>query len=210
MTIATALGEIQATLDLSRAPCTAASFAFLGGKGFFNNTTCHRLNTELFYLACGDPRGDGSGGPSYQFANEDVPPAPISSASAPPSSPPASPPASASPSPSVLPVYYPKGTIVMSNKGADTNGSLFYIIYDDGSTLNNAYSIVGTVVKGLDIVERVAKGGALNPAGNDAAEGRPKTEVLITALTVGPPPTPTPTPTPSAPASPTPSATAQS
>jgi peptidyl-prolyl cis-trans isomerase B (cyclophilin B) len=207
MTITTSEGEIQAQLDLSKAPCTAASFAFLGEKGFFANSTCHRLNTDLRYLACGDPKGDGSGGPGYKFADEDIPQVPLTGASASAS---ASPSAASSPSPSPSasaagspPVYYAKGTIVMTNAGADTNGSQFYIIYDDGSTLGAAYSIVGTVVKGLDIVERVAKGGALDESGKEAKEGKPRNALVIQSITVGAPEA-TPSITPSA--SPTPTA----
>jgi peptidyl-prolyl cis-trans isomerase B (cyclophilin B) len=201
MTIQTTEGEIQAQLDLSKAPCTAASYAFLGTKAFFANSTCHRLSTQLRYLACGDPKGDGSGGPGYKFADEDIPQAPLTGAS---------PSASASPSPSSSaspggspPVYYAKGTIVMANAGADTNGSQFYIIYDDDSTLGAAYSIVGTVVKGLDIVERVAKGGALDESGKEAPEGKPRNALVIQSLTVGAPAA-SPSATPSA--SPTPTA----
>jgi peptidyl-prolyl cis-trans isomerase B (cyclophilin B) len=201
MTIQTTEGEIQAQLDLTKAPCTAASFAFLGEKNFFANSTCHRLNTELRYLACGDPRGDGSGGPGYMFDDEDVPTAPIADASP-------SPAPSASPSPSASagprPVYYAKGTIVLANAGANTNGSQFYIIYDDDSTLGAAYSIVGTVVKGLDIVERVAKAGALDESGKETTEGKPRTGLVIQSIVVGPPPGATPSATPSA--SPTPTA----
>jgi len=200
MTITTTLGEIQAVLDLNKAPCTAASFAFLGEKGFFANSVCHRINLDLKFLACGDPKSDGTGGPGYTFANEDVPTQPISTASPAPS-------ASASPSASAGPnaVYYPKGTIVLANTGADTNGSQFYIVYGDGSTLGGAYSIVGTITKGIDIVEKVAKGGALDPEGKAAREGKPKTALIIQQLTVGTPatsPSASPSSTPSA--SPTP------
>jgi peptidyl-prolyl cis-trans isomerase B (cyclophilin B) len=203
MTIQTTEGEIQARLDLTKAPCTAASFAFLGQKGFFANSTCHRLNTDLRYLACGDPKGDGSGGPGYTFGDEDIPQTPLTGASPTASG---SPPAAPSPSASAAgspPVYYAKGTIVMANAGADTNGSQFYIIYGDGSTLGAAYSVVGTVVKGLDIVERVAKGGALDDSGKETKEGKPKNALVIQSLTVGPPGG-TPSATPSA--SPTPTA----
>jgi peptidyl-prolyl cis-trans isomerase B (cyclophilin B) len=212
MTITTSLGEIQAQIDLAKAPCAAASFAYLGEKGFFANSSCHRLNQVLGFLACGDPKSDGSGGPGYTFNDEDVPVEPLSGdASASPSAPspsasaPASAPASASASPSAgpQPRYYAKGTIVMANTGANTNGSQFYIVYDDESTLGNAYSIVGTVTKGLDIVERVAKGGATDAAGADVTEGKPKTALVLQSITVGTP-SASPSATPSA--SPTPSA----
>jgi peptidyl-prolyl cis-trans isomerase B (cyclophilin B) len=206
MTIVTSLGEIQAVLDLHKTPCTASSFKYLGEKGFFANSTCYRLSTNLKYLACGDPRGDGSGGPGYSFADEDVPTTPVPGTSTATPTPTAS--ATASASAAASQVYYPKGTIVLSNSGKDTNGSLFYIVYGDGSTLGPSYSIVGTIVKGLDIIENVAKGGAADSAGKDAAEGTPKTSLMIQALTVGTPATPTPTAgtstTPTSSAAPTP------
>jgi peptidyl-prolyl cis-trans isomerase B (cyclophilin B) len=201
MTIATSLGQIQATLDLSKAPCTAASFAYLGTRGFFSNSTCHQLNQDLLYLACGDPRGDGSGGPGYTFGNEDVPSGPISTQSPSPAAS-SSPGASASAGPG--PVYYAKGTIVLANTGPNTNGSQFYIIYDDDSTLGPGFSIVGTVVKGLDIVERVAKDGAADDSGKDVKDGKPKTALILESITVGTPTSASPSATPSA--SPTPTA----
>ncbi|MBO0868079.1 MAG: peptidylprolyl isomerase, partial [Micromonosporaceae bacterium] len=61
MTITTNLGVITISLDLAKAPCTAASFKYLASKGFFNNTTCHRLveSGDNHILQCGDPSGTG-------------------------------------------------------------------------------------------------------------------------------------------------------
>ena len=59
-------------LDNGKSPCTVNSFASLAQQGFFNDTPCHRLTTSesLSVLQCGDPTGQGTGGPGYQFANE--------------------------------------------------------------------------------------------------------------------------------------------
>jgi peptidyl-prolyl cis-trans isomerase B (cyclophilin B) len=198
MTIKTDQGDIQVEMDLAQTPCTAASFAYLSQKAFISASPCHRLSLLQKYLACGDPRGEGSGGPDYTFADEYLPTEPINGSTASPSPSP-SPSSSAGPSP----VYYAKGTVVLANHGADTNGSQFYIVYDDGSTLGPAYSIIGTVVKGLDIVERVAKGGAVDQEAKPAPEGKPKTPLVIQSITVGSPGA-SPSATPSA--SPTPSA----
>jgi peptidyl-prolyl cis-trans isomerase B (cyclophilin B) len=205
MTISTSLGDIQANIDTSRAPCTAASFKFLGEKNFFDGTSCHRLDTTQKVLACGDPLSTGAGGPSYTFNDEDVPGIDASL-----------PPATTSPNPSASagasPRYYRKGQIVMVNTGANTNGSQFYIVYDDANTLSAAYSIVGTITKGLDIVEKVAKDGAVDDSGKASDQGKPKTGLTIQHLSVGPAATPSPTPSgspaTSAPPSAPPSATA--
>lgn len=179
MTIQTDLGDIEARLDLSKAPCTAASFRYLGEQKFLDGTSCHRLNTTTKTLTCGDPTGDGTGGPAYQFADEDVPTTPLPSVSP---SPEASAPA--------VDTYYAKGTIVLANTGAGTNGSQFSIVYGDASTLPATYSVVGTVTKGLDLVEAVGRDGAVDGQGQPAAEGRPKSPVAVKSLTVGTPTVP--------------------
>jgi peptidyl-prolyl cis-trans isomerase B (cyclophilin B) len=198
MTIKTNLGDITAQLDLTKAPCAAASFKFLGEKAFFNGSNCHRLNTDAKTLTCGDPHGDGTGGPSYQFADEDVPTAPLAKSAATPSTSPGA--TSTSPGATTAAAgasYYAKGTIVMVNTGANTNGSQFTIVYGDASTLAAAYSIVGTVTTGLDIVEKVAQGGVINTANQPAVEGKPKTTLTIQQLTVAVPGAPSATVAPS-------------
>lgn len=181
MTITTNAGVITARIDLTKAPCTAASFAYLGEKNYFNGSTCHRLNTEAKTLTCGDPKSDGSGEPSYQFADEDLPTTALVDPSA-PATPSTAPSASAS-SPPVT-TYYAKGTIVMVNTGAGTNGSQFSIVYGDGSNLSPAYSIVGVITSGLDVVEKIAAAGA-NKDGKPATEGKPNTNLTIEQLSVG-------------------------
>ena len=83
MTIDTNLGPIQVALDLSKVPCTAASFRHLAEKKFWDGSKCHRLvnAAEFKVLQCGDPNAkgkgyretDGTGGPSYKFAEENLP-----------------------------------------------------------------------------------------------------------------------------------------
>jgi len=204
MTLKTSVGEIDAELDLANAPCTSASFNYLAGLKYFDNTKCHRLTTAgIYVLQCGDPfvtatgpapANPGAGGPGYQFANENLPV--DASASASPSA------------PATPPNLYPAGTIAMANSGPDTNGSQFFIVYKDGSQLAGNYTIFGKVTKGLDVVTKVAEAGAVKD-GKTATDGAPKTKVTIKSLTLGPAPgeTPTPTPAPEA-TSPAPSASA--
>jgi peptidyl-prolyl cis-trans isomerase B (cyclophilin B) len=188
MTITTNLGVITADLDLAKAPCTAASFKYLAGKHFFDNTTCHRLLDKGDYvLQCGDPSGTGSGGPGYTFADEYRPSAP-------------SPEPSASAAPTVT---YPKGVLAMANSGADTNGSQFFIVYQDSPFQPN-YTIFGQVTDGLSIVAQVGDAGDDGAFSQDAGGGHPKKAVKIQSLTVtaAPPGSASPAPpaTPSAPA----------
>jgi len=130
-TIKTNLGDIGLELDADKAPCATNSFAFLAGKKFFDKTKCHRLTTSdsLKVLQCGDPTGTGLGGPGYSFADENTKGA-----------------------------KYTKGVLAMANSGPDTNGSQFFIVYDD-SELPPSYTIFGKITSGMEVVEKVAKAG---------------------------------------------------
>jgi peptidyl-prolyl cis-trans isomerase B (cyclophilin B) len=203
MTITTNQGTVAVNLDLANAPCTAANFSYLAGKNFFNNTKCSRLTTSGTYtLQCGDPKGDGTGGPAYIFANENVPTGPPASAS--PSAaanPSASGSASASAAASADPsasasasqVIYPRGTVAMFNNAPDTNGSQFFIVYKD-TAFNPQYSVVGTVASGMDVVDKIAAAGAVDSNGAVTTDGTPKTDVTIQTLTVDKAASATPTP----------------
>src|SRR4051794_13017843 len=48
LTFQTNLGDIKVQMDLSKTPCTAASMAYLVGKSFYDNSTCHRLVAQIF------------------------------------------------------------------------------------------------------------------------------------------------------------------
>ncbi|GAB3958666.1 hypothetical protein GCM10027614_76620 [Micromonospora vulcania] len=170
MTITTNLGPITAKVDRSLVPCTAGSFSYLAGKDFFDNSKCHRLVTEgIKVLQCGDPSAtgkgwrdtDGTGGPSYRLPEENLP-----TDKRPP---------------------YPEGVIAMANSGQPgSTGSQFFIVYGD-SPLDAAYTVLGTVTGGLDIVKDVAKAGDDGAFAQQAGGGHPKKEVVITDLTMGPP-----------------------
>lgn len=153
MTLATNCGDIVIEFDPA-APETVASEAFLADSGFYNNTQCHRLTTEgIFVLQCGDPAGDGTGGPGYTVPDENLP--------------------------SDTGVNYPAGTVAMANAGPGTSGSQFFIVYQD-TTLPPAYTIWGTVVSGLDIVQEVASIG-VSGGGSD---GPPAQPIFINQATV--------------------------
>ncbi len=186
-------------LDVEHAPCTAASFSYLAAKDFFGNSSCSHISATLETIQCGDPKSDGSGGPAYQFGDENVPSGPVTAA------PSAS--ASASPEPTAdpnNPTFYTAGQVIMVNTGANTNGSQFMIVYGNTSPISNAHTVVGSVVSGMDIIDKVAKDGAVDQNGKAAAEGKPKTQLTFLSVTVTAPgatPTGSPSPT-SAPTTP--------
>jgi peptidyl-prolyl cis-trans isomerase B (cyclophilin B) len=161
--VTTNRGEIDLTLNGAKAPCTTNSFTFLAGQKYFDATSCHRLTTSgIFVLQCGDPTGSGSGGPGYQFADENL--NALSTGSCTPESNATQP----------CTVTYPRGTLAMANAGPGTNGSQFFLVYKD-SPLGPAYTPFGTITKGLDLLDAVAKAGADSPTG----DGKPKSPVTI-------------------------------
>ena len=100
-------------------------------QGYFDGTSCHRLaDSGIFVLQCGDPTGTGTGGPSYQFADE------LSGEET-----------------------YPAGTLAMANAGPGTNGSQFFIVFAD-TTLAPNYSVFGALdAAGLKTALAIAAGG---------------------------------------------------
>jgi peptidyl-prolyl cis-trans isomerase B (cyclophilin B) len=170
MTIDTNLGPITAKVDRSQVPCTAGAFSLLAEKKFFDNTKCHRLVTEgIKVLQCGDPSAtgkgwrdtDGTGGPSFRLPEENLP-----TDKRPP---------------------YPEGVIAMANSGQPgSTGSQFFIVYGD-SPLDPAYTVLGTITGGMDIVKDVAKAGDDGAFAQQAGGGHPKKEVVIKTLTMSAP-----------------------
>lgn len=163
VTIETSAGDIPVTLDADQAPCTVNSFTSLASQGFYDDTECHRLTTAgIFVLQCGDPTGTGTGGPGYSFPDE------LSGTET-----------------------YSPGTLAMANAGPDTNGSQFFLVYEQ-SPLPPAYTVFGTVSEeGLQVVQQIAAEGSDD--GNAPGDGKPKTQVDIEFVEVGAAPTDVPT-----------------
>jgi peptidyl-prolyl cis-trans isomerase B (cyclophilin B) len=168
LTMKTNLGVIQAKLDLTKVPCTAAAFEYLGSKKFWDNSKCHRLVNETSFkvLQCGDPfatgKGyrdtDGTGGPSFAYGTENLP----TKATNP----------------------YPKGVIAMANTGQpNSTGSQFFIVFAD-TKLNPDYTVLGSITAGINIVDQVGKAGDDQAFAQQAGGGHPKKELDIQTMTV--------------------------
>ena len=142
--ITTAKGQIVCELEFQKAPVTVASFVGLAegkikntfkkpGQPYFDGLTFHRVEPG-FVIQGGDPAGNGSGGPGYQFQNEvsqDL-------------------------------KHDRAGTLAMANAGPNTNGSQFYITLQATPQLDGSYSVFGYVVEGMTVVQQVAKGEVIN------------------------------------------------
>ncbi|QXE37840.1 peptidylprolyl isomerase [Streptomyces sp. GMY02] len=162
MSLKTNQGDIAIEMDAKKTPHTVNSFKALADKGYFDNTKCHRLTTEgIFVLQCGDPKGDGTGGPGYTIPDENL--TALGKAGADGT------------------VTYPPGTVAMANTGQPhSGGSQFFLVYKD-TKLPPSYTPFGTMdADGLKTVEDVAKGGVDGGTG----DGAPKKAVTVEKGTV--------------------------
>lgn len=157
VTLETSQGEIGMELDREVAPCTVNAIEHLTSAGYYDDTVCHRLTTSgIHVLQCGDPTGQGSGGPGFQFANE-YPTDELGDEAA------------------STQVVYPRGSIAMANAGAGTNGSQFFLNYKD-SPLQANYTYFGQINdEGLKTLDAIAQAGTEDGSG----DGTPSEEVRI-------------------------------
>jgi len=142
-------GSFTVKLDQSAAPETTASLVSLARSGFFDNTIFHRI-VPGFVIQGGDPTQTGTGGPGYQTV--DTPPADAK---------------------------YTYGTVAMAKTETEapgTSGSQFFVVTSPDAQLPPDYAVVGTISKGLDVVDLIGTLG-------DASQ-QPTQTVLIENVTV--------------------------
>lgn len=123
----TSMGDIEITFYLEDAPNTVANFQKLTKQKFYTNMLWHRV-IKGFVIQTGDPSGDGTGGPGYQFNDE------INSR------------------------QFTEGAVGMANSGANTNGSQFFIVNGPAAqqSLDGKYTNFAQVTKGMDVVQKIS------------------------------------------------------
>lgn len=147
-------------LDGAAAPQAVSSEISLAQAGFYDGVSCHRLTTDgIWVLQCGDPAGDGTGGPGYSYG-------PVENAPA--------------------DGLYPAGTIAMARQSGNgySQGSQFFIVYQDTTLPTDAaggYTVIGRVTSGLDALQAgvIAAGTA-----DGSTDGVPATPVTIDSFTL--------------------------
>ena len=169
MVISTSAGDITITFEPDQAPCTVNSFVSLAKQSYFDNTPCHRITTQGYYvLQCGDPDGTGQGGPGYFFADELVPHD-----------------SRLEPCGDVegqAYCTYGTGTVAMANRGPNTNGSQFFLVYGN-SRFPPDFTVFGHLdAAGLKVVKAIAAKGIGTLSGMGPGDGAPKVPVTITSV----------------------------
>jgi len=127
-TLETSCGTFAIALDVKQGPKTTASFASLAGKGFYDDTTFHRV-IEGFVIQGGDPQGNGQGGPGYKVVE------------APPRN-----------------AKYTSGVVAMAKTEIEdpgTSGSQFFVVAGPDAQLPPDYAVLGKVSSGMDVVETI-------------------------------------------------------
>jgi cyclophilin family peptidyl-prolyl cis-trans isomerase len=125
-TLHTTQGAIALDLFDEETPRTVDNFVGLARDGFYDGITFHRVIPD-FMIQSGCPRGDGTGGPGYEFADE----------------------------PSDRRIV--RGMLAMANRGPDTNGSQFFIVTaEECPWLEGKHTVFGRVVEGMDVADRIS------------------------------------------------------
>jgi cyclophilin family peptidyl-prolyl cis-trans isomerase len=121
-----ATGDMYLLLYKDWAPFTVQTITGFLDAGFYNNLTFHRV-LKGFMAQGGDPAGDGTGGPGFQFKdefNQNL-------------------------------IFSNRGQLAMANSGADTNGSQFFITDAPYRSGDFTYTIWGQLVRGFDTYDGI-------------------------------------------------------
>ncbi|MBR0691479.1 peptidylprolyl isomerase [Bradyrhizobium manausense] len=138
LVIDTTKGRIVIKLRNDLAPQHAERLKQLAREGFYNNVPFHRV-MDGFMAQTGDGQnGNGTGGSKYPNLKQEF-----------------------------SKVHFARGVVGMARRGdsVDTANSQFFIMFADGGSLDNQYTVVGEVVQGMDVVDKLKKAPAGSPSG---------------------------------------------
>jgi peptidylprolyl isomerase len=130
LVIDTTKGRIVIALRADIAPKHAERLEQLAREGFYNNVPFHRV-MDGFMAQTGDGQNfNGTGGSKYPNLKQEFSSVP-----------------------------FKRGVVGMARRGdsVDSANSQFFICFDDASSLNSQYTVIGTVVQGMDVVDKLKK-----------------------------------------------------
>ncbi|MFC1624944.1 peptidylprolyl isomerase [Patescibacteria group bacterium] len=136
--IKTTKGNMTIELYSLETQVAVTNFVYLSRLGFYNGTIFHRI-VNNFMIQGGDPLGNGTGGPGYNFSDEEIT------------------------------KDYERGIVAMANSGPNTNGSQFFIVHKDQPDLPKNYVIFGKVTDGLDVLDAIAESEVTQSPGGETS-----------------------------------------
>jgi peptidylprolyl isomerase len=139
----TSKGSIFLTLHYKQTPVTVCNFVGLAegkikntakplGVPYYDGIKFHRVIAN-FMIQGGDPQGNGTGGPGYNFDDEF----------------------------SADLKHTGPGILSMANAGPGTNGSQFFITHVQTDWLDGKHSVFGKVIQGQNVVDAVQQGDSI-------------------------------------------------
>jgi peptidylprolyl isomerase len=131
LVVDTTQGRIVIKLRNDIAPGHAARLKQLAREGFYNGVPFHRVISGFMAQTGDGQNGNGTGGSKYPDLKAEFSQVP-----------------------------YKRGIVGMARKGGnnDSANSQFFIMFAEGSSLNGQYTVVGEVLSGMDVVDKIKKG----------------------------------------------------
>jgi peptidylprolyl isomerase len=128
--IDTTKGRVVIKLRNDLAPQHAERIKLLAREGYYNNVPFHRV-IEGFMAQTGDGKNfNGTGGSKYPNLAAEFSNVP-----------------------------FKRGIVGMARAASnDSANSQFFIMFADGASLNGKYTVVGEVVSGMDVVDKIKRG----------------------------------------------------
>jgi peptidylprolyl isomerase len=136
--IDTTKGRIVIKLRPDLAPQHAERLKQLAREGYYNNVPFHRV-MDGFMAQTGDGQNfNGTGGSKYPNLKQEF-----------------------------SNVHFKRGIVGMARRGdsVDSANSQFFIMFADAPSLDGQYTVIGEVVQGMDIVDKLKKASAGSPGG---------------------------------------------
>jgi cyclophilin family peptidyl-prolyl cis-trans isomerase len=130
LVIDTTKGRIVIKLRTDLAPQHAERLKQLAREGFYNNVPFHRV-MDGFMAQTGDGQnGNGTGGSKYPNLKQEF-----------------------------SKVHFARGIVGMARRGdsVDSANSQFFVMFTDAPSLDGSYTVIGEVVQGMDVVDKLKK-----------------------------------------------------